>query len=68
MTPQDVLELPHTADEALDVLRAFDPAKADDIGDRTVRVRVTGPGIDLDAEAEALQTVGRQVAGRHSGA
>jgi hypothetical protein len=31
-------------------------------------VRVTGPGIDLDAEAEALQTVGRQVAGRHSGA
>ena len=28
MTPTDVLELPHTVDEALDVLRAHDPAKA----------------------------------------
>jgi hypothetical protein len=27
MTPQDVLELPHTVDEALDVLRAYDPAQ-----------------------------------------
>lgn len=62
MTPQDVLELPHTADEALDVLRAFDPAKANDIADRTIRVRVTGPGIDLDAEAQALQACSRQLA------
>ena len=31
MTPTDLLELPHTADEALEVLRAYEPAKADEI-------------------------------------
>ena len=61
MTPTDVLELPHTVDEALDVLRAFDRAKAEDIANRTIRVRVKGPGIDADTEAQALQTAGHQV-------
>ena len=62
MTPTDLLELPHTADEALEVLRAYEPAKADEIANRTIRVRVKGPGIDADAEAQALQTVGHQLA------
>jgi hypothetical protein len=29
MTPTDLLDLPHTADEALEVLRAYEPAKAE---------------------------------------
>ena len=62
MTPQEVLELPHTADEILDVLRAYEPATANDIADRTIRVRVTGPGIDPDAEEQTLQVVGQQLA------
>ena len=62
MTPTDVLELPHTVDEALDVLRAYEPAKAEDIANRTIRVRVKGPGMDADAEAQALQACGHQLA------
>lgn len=56
MTPRDVLERPHTADQALDVLRAYEPNKAEDIANRTIRVRVTG------IDADALQLVERQLA------
>lgn len=52
MTPTDVLELPHTADEALDVLRAHDPAHATRILKGT-EIRVT-LGEDFQASVREL--------------
>ena len=56
MRPSEFLTLPHTAEEALDLARIYEPAKADRIRRTHLPVEITGPAQETIDAAQAQLT------------